>query len=96
MMTGRTRAATSDWRENTNGPINHGPIRYPLNINRFKNGFSPWRRVPLHPPVVWKGSNDIPGPAVGCIIAKFQIPPFHPARSHATFIKRETILRLRS
>lgn len=47
------------------------------------------------PQVVWKGSNDIPRAVVGCIIAKFQIPPSHP-RSHATFIKRETILRLRS
>lgn len=27
------------------------------------------------PQVVWKGSNDIPRAVVGCIIAKFQIPP---------------------
>lgn len=45
--------ATSDWRENTNGPINHGPTRisrYLLNNNQFKNGFLPWRRMPLHTP----------------------------------------------
>ena len=63
-------------------PINHEPPDIFWIITNSKMDFrGEYNSIPQ---VVWKGSNDIPRATVGCIIAKFQIPPSHSCNFYKT------------